>query len=249
MITWEAKAPGDVRPYGIDWSPMLGPDDSIVSASITLVQGAIIDSQSTDGNVTIATISGGAACQPATFTAMMTAASGRVFNECITLPIENCIERMPATATKRTIAMMAFEDAALPGYEFEASAEEIVSIIRRLDALMRTLEAAGIRLGYNFPTAIGNSDPNDESGIPDYAVLGISGRLAQDFAPGLAKRMTPDQRRKQAEAWNVITANTCVVPETRLPRSTPRGSGSHWNAWFPFVLPATCEGSCHKSAF
>ncbi len=242
MIVWEAKAPGDVRPYGIDWSPMLGPDDSIASASITLVQGAIIDSQSNDGNTTIATISGGTACRPATFTAVMTTADGRVFNECITLPILNCVEWMPSSATKRTLFLMAMEDCGLPGYEFEATAEEIASGIRRMDALMQQIQPA-TRLPYNFPTAIGNSDPDDPSWVPDYALAGIAGRLARSIAPGLGKTLTPDQKRNASEAWSVIAAKTINVPEIRLPRSTPRGAGNqHWNVWYPFILPATCCG-------
>lgn len=243
MIQWEAKAPGDVRPYGIDWSPMLGPDDEIASASITLVTGAVIDSQSTTDNVTVATISGGAACHPATFTAVMTTAAGRVFNECITLPIENCIDRMPQSTSKRTIVQMAMEDCGLPGYEFDAGPEEISSAIRRLDAMMQLLQAAGVRLPYLFPVAIGTSDPDDESGLPDYAVTGIAGKLAEEFAPGLGKRLSAEQRRKTAAAWNIIQAKTVNVPVMRLPYSTPRGSGNRWwSVWQPFILPATCCG-------
>lgn len=245
MITWEAKAPGDVRPYGIDWSPMVGPDDELDTASITLVEGAVIDSQSNDGNVTTAIISGGVSCVAATFTAIMTTVAGRIFNECITLPIEDCIDRMPRSATKRTLILMAFEDCGMPGYEFEASPEEITSAVRRLDAMMQLMQARGVRLPYNFPTAIGTSDPDDESGLPDYAVTGIAGKLADELAPSIGKTLSPAQRRKTSEAWSIIQAKTLEIPELRLPGSTPRGAGNqHWNVWYPFIVQATCcEGA------
>jgi hypothetical protein len=240
VIEWQAKDAADVRPYGVNWAPMLVGGDTLVSASIALVSGAVINSQSNGATTTVATISGGTNGKPAYFTATMTTSSGKVFKENITLDIcsSACDVYEPQTATKRTIVQMAFEGCGLPGYAFTASAEEISSAVRRLDAMMR-MYAGSYDFGYLFPSVLGGSDPDDQSGLTDNAVLGVSGKLARQFAPGLGKTLSPDFQRDTAEAWNMAVASVIKVPRAILPRTTPRGSGNRF-MWQPFIVEATC---------
>lgn len=243
MITWEAKDAADVRPYGINWAPMLADGDTIVSASLTLVYGAQIDSQSNDDTTTMAVISGGVNGKPAKFTAQLVTTDGNTFNETIFLPIMSsaCQNYMPSTATKRDLFEMAFEECGLPGYSFTAQPNEIASALRRLDATMRELEVRGIRIGYNFPPEVGASDPDDPALIPDYAITGVAGQLALKIAPGLGKTLSPEQKRGAGQSFVAMQAASSVVPELRMPRTTPWGSGNKpYGTWYPYVANANC---------
>lgn len=243
MIVWQQKDAADVRSYGIDWAPMLADGDTIASATLTLVQGAVIASQSNDDTKTIAVISGGVNGRSAKFTAQLVTADGNTFNETIYLPIISsaCQSYMPSTATKRDLVEMAFEECGLPGYSFTAQPNEIASALRRLDALMRELEVQGVRIGYNFPSAVGASDPDDPSLIPDYAINGVAGQLALRFAPGLGKTLSPEQKRAASLGMIAMQAASKVVPQVRLPRTTPKGSGNQpYATWYPYISDANC---------
>jgi subtilisin family serine protease len=240
VIEWQTKDAADTRPYGVNWAPMLVGGDTLVSASIVLVSGAIINSQSNGAQTTVAIISGGTNGVPARFTATMTTSSGKIFKENIELPIcsSACDAYEPQTATKRTIVQMAFEGCGLPGYSFTASADEISSAVRRLDAMMR-MYSTSYDFGYNFPSVLGQSDPDDASGLTDNCVIGVAGKLARQFAPSLGKSLSPDFQRDTAEAWNMAVASVVRVPRAILPRTTPRGSGNRF-MWQPFIVEATC---------
>lgn len=244
MIIWPAKDAADVRPYGINWAPMLNDGDTIDSASILLTSGAVIDSQSNDDTTTTAVISGGVNGAPARFTATLVTANGETFRETIYLPIISsaCADYQPSTLDKRTVVSMAFEDCGLPGYEFGATPEEITSAIRRLDMMIRSWPC-GQRLGYNFPAAIGQSDPDDPMLVSDQDIAAIIGKLAQQMAPGLGKTLSNEQKAATASAYSILLGRL-PVPEVRLPRTTPRGSGNRWNSpWQPYIAEANCCGN------
>lgn len=242
MITWASKDPDDVRIYGIDWSPALVGADTIVSVEFLRATGdAVFTNQNEDASATYVTISGGTNGVASKFTAKLTTANGTVFNQVIWLPIVSaaCTEYQPSTTTKRTVVEMAYEDAGQPGYEFAAAPEELVSGIRRLDAMMREWPC-GQSLGYNFPSAIGESDPADPTLVPDWAIAAMYGKLAQKLAPGMGKTLSPAQQAATAAAYSVMLGRI-PIPQVRLPRTTPRGSGNRaWAPWMPYVVQTTC---------
>lgn len=244
MISWAPKGQDEVRTYGIDWSPMLL-NGAAISGNPTFVLkvGATIDSYSTSGNITFATISGGRDGFPALFTATMVSDDGQTFVQDVELPIiaSSCTGYVPASTTKRTIVEMAFEECGLPGYSFTASPEEISSAVRRLDAKMREMCVGMKALTYRFPTGIGTSDPDDESWVPDDAVGAVVGQLAQSIAPGLGKAISSEQKRAASYSLNVARGRYTVVPTQVVPCSTPRGAGNNpWALWYPYIAPATC---------
>lgn len=243
MIVWQAKDAADVRPYGINWAPMLADGDTLATATLTLVQGAVIDSQSNEDTKTIAMISGGVNGRSAKFTALLTTTDGFTFEETIFLPIISsaCSTYMPSTATKRDLFEMAFEECGLPGYSFTAQPNEISSALRRLDSTMRELEVQGVRIGYNFPAEVGASDPDEPALIPDYAINGVAGQLALRIAPGLGKTLSPEQKRGASLGMVAMQAASKVVPQVRLPRTTPKGSGNQpYATWYPYIADANC---------
>lgn len=241
MIVWPSKDAGDVRPYGVNWAPMLRDGDTIVSASITPVSGAVIDSQSNNDAGTLAVISGGANGTPAKFTAQLVTANGETFNETIYLPIQSSAwtDYQPSTTDKRTVVAMTAEECGQPGWEFGATPEEISSWVRRLDAMMREWPC-GQLLGYNFPAAIGESDPDDPMLVPDWAISAIVGKLAAKVAPGMGKTLSNEQKASAASAYSVLLGRI-PIPQVGLPRTTPRGSGNRWGVWQPFYAEARCR--------
>lgn len=244
MIIWAPKDQADIRDYGIDWAPMLQDGATIASAILTVVAGAVISSQSNTDTMTIAKISGGTNGTPANFTATLTTSAGDVFNETVWLPIlsPDCQRYIPSSITKRTLVEMAWEDCGLPGYQFEATPEENASAIRRMDAMMREWQARGIELGYYFPTAVGESDPDDPALIPDTAVNGVAGQLAMRLAPGLGKTMSAEGKKAANGAFIAIQASVQRLPDAQMTRNTPRGSGNpYWSTWQPYIVPATCK--------
>src|SRR4051812_15238244 len=53
--------------------------------------------------------------------------------------------------TKRQLAADALGSIGIADYEFDVTPDEQLSVIRRLDAMMATWEARGVRVGYLFP--------------------------------------------------------------------------------------------------
>lgn len=243
MITWQPKDAADTRIYGIDWSPALVDGDTVSSVTFVRYAGtANFTDQTEDGNFTYVTVSGGNNGQGTKFTASMVTTGGKgPFNQVIWLPVVSagCMEYEPSSTTKRTVVEMAYEDCGLPGYEFASSPEELFSGIRRLDGMMREWPC-GQKLGYNFPTAVGQSDPEDPTLVPDWALMAMVGKLAQKLAPGLGKTLSNEQKAAAASSYSIMLGRI-PIPQVRLPRTTPRGSGNRWmSPWYPYVLPATC---------
>lgn len=242
MIAWSPLWYGGTRQFGIDWSPMLA-DGATISTVVIVRDAGTVDltGQTQDGNRTIVTASGGAAGQASKFTATMTASDGTVWPQVIWLPVVSsaCDDYQPSTIDKRTVVEMAYEDIGLPGYEFAGTPEELFSAIRRLDAMMREWPC-GQALGYNFPSQMGGSDPDDPVLVPDWAITAMVGKLAQKIAPGQGKTLSSEQKAATASAYSQLLGRL-PVPEVRYPRSTPRGAGNRWLApWQVYIVSANC---------
>ena len=72
--------------------------------------------------------------------------------------------------TKRDIVEQAFEEIGLASYVFDLQPQQLESALRRLDAMMATWNAKGIRLGYPLPSSPADSDLDQEVGVPDNAI-------------------------------------------------------------------------------
>jgi len=241
-VAWQPKDKHDVRQYGIDWAPMLGPDDEIDTVSIIVKIGTVVLSDQTqDGTYTVWTVSGGENGYAQKLITTLTTTNGNVWEQTIWLPVTSscCYNYEPSTTTKGEVVAMAFEDVGLPGYEFSATPEEISSAIRRLDAMMREWPC-GQTLNYNFPRVLGQSDPLDPILVPDWAVTSMFGKLAQKIAPGMGKTLSDAQKAAAARAYSVMLGRI-PVPDAILPRTTPRGEGNKVLApWLPFIVQANC---------
>jgi hypothetical protein len=131
--------------------------------------------------------------------------------------------------TKRQIVENAFEEIGLAGYAFDLQPEQLQAALRRLDTMMATWNAQGIRIGYPLPSSPGTSDLDASTGVPDAAVEAIVGNLAVRIAPLFGKTVSPDTKASARRAYNALLRWASEIPEMDLDRmSIPAGAGSKY---------------------
>lgn len=128
--------------------------------------------------------------------------------------------------TKQAIVAEAFGELALAGYEFDLTPEEMQTGLKRLDAMMATWEARGVRIGYAFPSSAETSDLGADSGIPEYANEPAYLNLAIRLAAAFGKQVGPDTRRAANEAFTVLLNDAAQPIEQQLPNTLSRGAGN-----------------------
>lgn len=128
--------------------------------------------------------------------------------------------------TKRQLVNEAYGELALQGYEFDLSPDEILTGVRRMDSMVASWEVRGVRIGYAFSSGPDESDPDDESGIPDTAAEAVYMNLAVRLAPGNGKQLSSDTRRTAREAYDTLLWSAAQPIEQQLPSTLPRGAGN-----------------------
>lgn len=127
--------------------------------------------------------------------------------------------------TKREIVEQAYGELSLQGYVFDLSPEEFLDALKRLDRLMASLDMV-IALGYNLPANPNDTDPDDDSGLPDWAVDPVATNLAVRLAPGNGKNLSQDTRIAAKNGLNMLLARTAQIPRTQYPDNLPMGTGN-----------------------
>lgn len=246
-LKWPPKDEGETRAYGVNWGPLLGTDTILTSNLVIVTGNALINSQTHDDTTMSCIISGGTNGSWTWFTNTITTAGGFTYEQSICLLIESsaCIAANPSTSSKSDIIQMAFEEAGQPGYEFDATPEEVISNLRKLDALMAEWKADGIDLNYNFPAVFGQGDLNDPSGIPDASINGVAAWLGFRYMPTQGKVAGAATIGALAMAKSSIRAQTLKIPTMRIPSWTPRGIGNKpWSTYYPFIFDDGCCVPC-----
>ncbi len=114
----------------------------------------------------------------------------------------------------------AYEQLAIWGITADPEPQEIVKALVRLNGLMLQWENRNIFLGWN----VGAEDPNDESGLPDWAQEAVFTNLALKIAPLYGRMATTDQKQEAANAYEAITLNNLCNME--YPDTMPVGAGN-----------------------
>lgn len=138
--------------------------------------------------------------------------------------------------TKRDLVTQAFEELGLAAYVFDLTADQLQSAVRRMDALLAGWAANGIRIGYPLPTNPGDSDLDQDSGIPDWAYEAVYTNLALRLAAGYGKPI-PDGTKMIADSSysNLVNQASLPTPERQLPQTMARGAGT--KPWRNFNNP------------
>jgi hypothetical protein len=141
--------------------------------------------------------------------------------------------------SKRQFVAAAFEEIGLASYAFDLQPQQFESALRRLDAMMASWNALGIRLGYPLPSSPQFSDLDAESEVPDSANEAIITNLAIKLAPGYGKQVMPDTKATAKETYNTLLSRAAVPMEQQLPSTMPSGAGNKpWRVYDdPFLRP------------
>lgn len=103
----------------------------------------------------------------------------------------------------------------------EATPEETQDVLGYLEDWMLANNAMGRRIGYIQSGA--TPDPEDESGIPDWSVMGVTASVAIMIAPYFEKVVHPSIVRSAQQGIATISAKTCEVQPVQYPSRFPRG--------------------------
>jgi hypothetical protein len=141
--------------------------------------------------------------------------------------------------SKRQFVASAFEEIGLASYSFDLQPQQCESALRRLDAMMASWNALGIRLGYPLPFSPEFSDIDAESDVPDSANEAIITNLAVKIAPSYGKQLMPETKATARETYNILISRAAMPTEQQLPRTMPAGAGNKpWRVHDnPFLRP------------
>lgn len=128
--------------------------------------------------------------------------------------------------TKREFITAAFEEVGLASYIFDLQPEQVQSALRKLDAMMATWNAKGIRLGYPLVSSPDDSDLDDDSNVPDSANEAVIFNLGIRLAPSFGKSVAIETRINAKLAYDALLSIACFPVEMQLPSGMPAGAGN-----------------------
>lgn len=127
--------------------------------------------------------------------------------------------------TKRQFVEAALEEIGIASYAFDVNSDQLQSAVRRLDVMLETWNAQGIRIAYEIPTEPENSSLDTGSGVPDSANEAIITNLAIKLAPSYGKSVSVDTKITARKAYNALLSLNSAPLEMQLPGTLPRGAG------------------------
>lgn len=128
--------------------------------------------------------------------------------------------------TKRQLIDAAFEELGLAAYAFDTSPEEQGTAIRRLDSMMALWDVKGIRIGYALTVDPDAADPDQMSGLPDWANEAVFLNLAVRLAPGFGKTVPRTTSAPAKDAYDTLLAKVMSNPPQMQPNVLPAGAGN-----------------------
>lgn len=139
--------------------------------------------------------------------------------------------------TKRELISEAYGELALAGYEFDITPEEQQAALRRLDTMMATWDAQGVRLGYLLGLSPTESSLDADSGLPLFAVEAVYMALAVKLAASKGKQLLPSTGRAAKQAYDAMLSRLVSnqVQPQQLRSGTPMGAGNKPGRCSPFV--------------
>jgi len=134
--------------------------------------------------------------------------------------------------TKRQLIEQMFVECGVNGWEYDITPEEKDKALTRLDAMMAELQGRGISLGYNFPSAIGEGDLDDDLGVADQAFYGLATLGAERLAPTMGKTQSLASRMALTAAMKAVRSAAVVLVPDQVVGNLRTGSGNRW--WFGY---------------
>lgn len=129
----------------------------------------------------------------------------------------------------------ALEEIGLASYVFDLQPEQLDSALRKLDVMIASWNAQGVRLGFPLPSSPESSDIDAESEVPDSANEAIITNLAIKLAPSYGKVVSLDTKSAAYATYNILLSRATAPGARRLP-PMPAGAGNK-SIDQPFTLP------------
>ena len=141
--------------------------------------------------------------------------------------------------TKREFITQAFEEIGLAEYVFDLPPEQLQSALVRLDSMMASWNALGIRLGYPIPSTPLGSSLDEITSVSDAANEAIFLNLGIRLAPSFGKTVQVETRDSARRAYDTLLSLAAMPLEMQLPGSMPAGAGAKpWRGVAdPFLAP------------
>lgn len=143
--------------------------------------------------------------------------------------------------TKRQIITQAFEEIGLAAYVFDLTPEQLQSALNRLDSMMASWNAKGIRLGYPIPSNPDDSDLDQQTGVPDAANEAIYLNLGIRLAPGFGKTVAIETKASAKSSYDTLLSRVAYPIEQQLPGTMPMGAGNKQWALNTTFMPSPTE--------
>lgn len=128
--------------------------------------------------------------------------------------------------SKGQFVKQAFEEIGLASYVFDLQPAQLESARCKLDSMMASWNAKGVRLGYPIPSSPDEGDLDEQTSVPDAAIEAIYTNLAVRLAPSFGKSASPDLKVVAKMSYDTLLARTAVPPEQQMPASMPSGAGN-----------------------
>lgn len=142
--------------------------------------------------------------------------------------------------TKRQIVDQAFEEIGYATFQYDLAPEQQANALRKLDAMMATWNAKGLRLGYSLPASPSSSALDDETYLPDAANEATYLNLALRLAPSVGKTVSLETKMHARMAYKQLLAALVQPEQYRYPNTLPIGQGSLRSRLYsyrhPFVI-------------
>jgi len=128
--------------------------------------------------------------------------------------------------TKQQLITAAFEEIGM-GSAFNIQAEELESVLKRLDSMMAEWNVEGIRVGYPIAT-VGTSSLTTDTNVPDSATEAIITNLAMRIGPSFGKVIPRETKVTAKKAYGTLQMRALTQdPQSKqFPNTLPIGAGN-----------------------
>jgi hypothetical protein len=141
--------------------------------------------------------------------------------------------------TKRELVLQAFAEIGLAAYVYDLQPEQLQTALNRLDSMVATWNADGLRLGYTMASP-STTDLDQDSGLPDAANEAVYLNLAIRLASSVGKVVSEDLTKPAREAYTALSGKFVQVPERLRPSDVPAGAGNKpWRVVGDPFLPSS----------
>jgi hypothetical protein len=127
--------------------------------------------------------------------------------------------------TKQQFVDAAFDELGLSSFVADIDAIQSAAALKKLDAMLATWNAQGIRIGYPIPSTPENSNLADETNVPDAANEAIYQNLAVRLGPSYGKVVPTETKSAAKMAYTSLLSRFIQVVEFQLPGDMPAGAG------------------------